>query len=279
MTAEESILKAAKAIKDANALLIAAGAGMGVDSGLPDFRGDEGFWKAYPPLKHLGISFVDMANPAWFRTKPRMAWAFYGHRFFLYCSTVPHEGFSILKRWSESKEHGAFVFTSNVDGQFEKAGFGGNLIYECHGSINHLQCLSPCSDDIWKAADLDFDVDLSDMTIEGAMPRCKRCEEIARPNVLMFGDCSWVADRTDGQRVRLDNWLGEVDGKKLVIIECGAGTAVPTVRMNSEAIQRSSGATLVRINTRESFGPAGTISIPTGALEGIRLIDKAMKQL
>ena len=36
-----------------DALLVAAGAGMGVDSGLPDFRGDEGFWRAYPPFAAL----------------------------------------------------------------------------------------------------------------------------------------------------------------------------------------------------------------------------------
>ena len=59
-------------------LLFTAGAGMGVDSGLPDFRGDKGFWKAYPAL--FGHSFSDMANPSWFDSDPRLAWGFYGHR-------------------------------------------------------------------------------------------------------------------------------------------------------------------------------------------------------
>ena len=35
---------------------------MGVDSGLPDFRGDLGFWKAYQPLKDKKLSFTEMAN-------------------------------------------------------------------------------------------------------------------------------------------------------------------------------------------------------------------------
>ena len=66
-----AIRSAAEAIATADALLIGAGAGMGVDSGLPDFRGDEGFWKAYPPLKKLGISFYEMADPIWFhRVEP-----------------------------------------------------------------------------------------------------------------------------------------------------------------------------------------------------------------
>ncbi|MCK5538828.1 MAG: hypothetical protein KAI79_18525, partial [Bacteroidales bacterium] len=58
---EKKIQKAKELVKEANALIICAGAGMGVDSGLPDFRGNEGFWKAYPPMKNLGISFSQMA--------------------------------------------------------------------------------------------------------------------------------------------------------------------------------------------------------------------------
>ena len=56
--------EATRALAGADALLITAGAGMGVDSGLPDFRGNEGFWKAYPALGRAKKSFTDMANPA-----------------------------------------------------------------------------------------------------------------------------------------------------------------------------------------------------------------------
>ena len=42
--------------------LIATGAGMGKDSGLPDFRGDEGFWNNYPPYRGK-FSFYECANP------------------------------------------------------------------------------------------------------------------------------------------------------------------------------------------------------------------------
>ena len=54
---------AAATIAAADALIITTGAGMGVDSGLPDFRGDQGFWKAYPMYERLGLSFIDAANP------------------------------------------------------------------------------------------------------------------------------------------------------------------------------------------------------------------------
>jgi NAD-dependent protein deacetylases, SIR2 family len=50
----EEIKIAKQQIETAEAILITAGAGMGVDSGLPDFRGTEGFWRAYPIAKKLG---------------------------------------------------------------------------------------------------------------------------------------------------------------------------------------------------------------------------------
>ena len=78
----DSIECAALAIRNASSMVITAGAGMGVDSGLPDFRGDEGFWAYYPSL--YGHSFADMANPKWFEEDPYLAWGFYGHRQNLY---------------------------------------------------------------------------------------------------------------------------------------------------------------------------------------------------
>ena len=66
--------RAAAAIRGARALVVATGAGMGVDSGLPDFRGDQGFWNAYPVYERLGLSFVDAANPDPFDEDPAFGW-------------------------------------------------------------------------------------------------------------------------------------------------------------------------------------------------------------
>src|SRR5256885_11999890 len=122
---------------------------MGVDSGLPDFRGDEGFWRAYPPYQRLGLRFVELADPVHFAEDPELAWGFYGHRLALYRDTKPHNGFAILKRWAETVP--ARVFTSNVDGQFQRAGFAGEHVAEVHGSIHHLQWQKPCGDRILAA--------------------------------------------------------------------------------------------------------------------------------
>ncbi|MCU0821796.1 MAG: NAD-dependent deacetylase [Spirochaetes bacterium] len=278
MSVGQSIIKAALAVREANALLITAGAGMGVDSGLPDFRGKEGFWKAYPVVAKLGLSFSEMANPEWFLRDPKLAWAFYGHRLNLYRETNPHNGFAKLLSAAESKKAGYFVFTSNVDGHFQKSGFDKDRIEECHGSIHYLQCGIPCCNDIWEAADAGVKIDLEKFTALEPLPMCIRCGGIARPNVLMFGDWSWISVRTDIQSTRMSEWLGGIGraSYKFAVIEIGAGKAVPAVRHFSEQAAMHLKGTLIRINPRDYDVPAGHISIPLGGAEGIERIIERM---
>ncbi|WP_320042880.1 Sir2 family NAD-dependent protein deacetylase [uncultured Desulfobacter sp.] len=268
---EENIKLAAEVVKNADALFITSGAGMGVDSGLPDFRGNSGFWKAYPPIAKLGKSFSEMADPIWFHKQPEIAWAFYGHRLNLYLETIPHEGFFRLLELGKKKPYGYFVFTSNVDGQFQMAGFDEALIEECHGSIHHLQCIEPCSTDIWEVGEQTVHVDIEAFVATGELPKCRNCGKLARPNILMFGDWNWISNRTGEQGQRLQSWLQRVNNAnaKLAIIEMGAGLAVPTVRMTSQRAGNNMNATLIRINPRDYDVPQGAIGIPLGAKEGV----------
>lgn len=81
------------------------GKGIGVDSGLPDYRGPSGFWKgagqsnptgrpnikvAYPQLCSAGLSLEEMSHPDWFINDPKAAWGFYSHRASLYLNANPH---------------------------------------------------------------------------------------------------------------------------------------------------------------------------------------------
>jgi NAD-dependent SIR2 family protein deacetylase len=272
MTSDISL--AAAAIRSADALLITAGAGMGVDSGLPDFRGNEGFWKAYPVVARLGLSFEDMANPAWFKHDPHLAWAFYGHRLNLYRRTVPHDGFATLLQWALGKPEGYFVFTSNVDGHFQKAGFAPERVVECHGSIHHFQCARPCRRAIWEAADEQVSVNENDFRARHPLPRCGHCGGMARPNILMFGDFTWIADRSGGQYGRFNQWLAQLKSARLAVIELGAGAAIPTVRHLSEDVAGRLQGTLIRINPREATVPEyireRCFSVEAGAMEGIK---------
>ena len=273
---QETFRRAAEAIRSADALLITAGAGMGVDSGLPDFRGNEGFWEAYPPYRRLGLSFVEAANPEQFERDPLFGWGFYGHRLTLYRETVPHPGFTLLRGWIDRFGLDWFVATSNVDGQFQQAGFAEQRILEVHGSIHHLQCLTPCGLNIWPNRET-VSVDTATMRAR-SIPRCIHCGAVARPNILMFGDFSWISRRTERQEERFREFLRRHEEGRLVIVECGAGTAIPTIRLLGERHGRRGGATLVRINPREPRAPLPHLSLPLGALEGLNGIDAVLRQ-
>ena len=253
--------------------MVAAGAGMGVDSGLPDFRGPEGFWRAYPPYRPLGLRFEELADPAHFDDDPELAWGFYGHRLALYRATVPHAGFGVLRRWAERVP--TRVFTSNVDGAFQAAGFAPTDVTECHGAIGTLQCSRPCHEGTWPADDVVVTVDEATMRAVPPLPACPRCGAVARPNILMFGDGSWVPGVHAQRMAEHRAWLRARDAAGVAVVELGAGTAVPTVRRHAELASASSGR-LVRVNVREpevrhghGVGLAAGARVALAALDGL----------
>ena len=260
--------RCAELISRSSGLFIAAGAGMGVDSGLADFRGAEGLWRAYPPLRQAGLLFEEIANPQAFANDPGLAWGFYGHRLQRYREANPHNGFAILREIAACLPDGAFIFTSNVDGQFQKAGFDDESVYEVHGSIHHMQCAAPCSNRIWPADEFEPVVDSSACRLAPPWPCCPDCGKLARPNILMFGDWNWLEWRSGRQEARFAAWCKAASNP--VVIELGAGKSVATVRMMSERC----GFPLIRINLRDPEVPASKhIGVPMGALaalEGIR---------
>ncbi|WP_310493385.1 Sir2 family NAD-dependent protein deacetylase [Dechloromonas sp.] len=267
-----NLSRAAEWLRQADGLLITAGAGIGIASGLPDFRGPGGFWSVYPALGRARIAFESIANPAAFETDPRLAWGFYGHRLALYRKTTPHAGFALLLDLAKNMPRGLRAFTSNVDGQFQKAGFATDRVCEIHGSIHHLQCLAGCGEQIWPADDFHPEIDAANCSLLNELPHCPHCGALARPNILMFGDWGWVDRCTTLQYQRLQQWLNTVE--RLVCIEIGAGTNIPTVRHFSEG----SGGRLIRINPGEPEVPdaANGIGLAIGGLDGISRLHQAV---
>jgi NAD-dependent SIR2 family protein deacetylase len=271
----KDLTRAAEMISKADSILVTAGAGMGDDSGLPTFRGNDGFWKAYPALGEESFNFQSIACPEAFYSHPELAWGFYAHRLNLYRQAKPHPGFSILKKWGHKKQHGVAVFTSNVDGQFQKAGFSPELIQEHHGSIHYLQCLKPCSSAIWSADEFHSVVDENQCRLLTEPPSCPYCGGLARPNIMMFGDGSWIEAREDSQSAKLQAWLKTVI--KPVIIEIGAGVDLPSVRCFSQRIYQQFDGFLVRINLDEQASTPhneGSVTIHASALDALRDLEE-----
>lgn len=118
-----------------DAILVIAGAGMGCDSGLPDYRGPEGFYSAYPLLARPGLpKFEHLSESPLFRTRPELAWGLYAHRIDLYRKATPHDGFQVLKRLETELGLPMMIMTSNIDSHFQIAGFPEEQILETHGS-------------------------------------------------------------------------------------------------------------------------------------------------
>lgn len=270
MVKKNDLLKAIKAIENADCLLITSGAGMGVDSGLPDYRGDNGFWQTYKGLGASNHYFDKIAKSDFFAHSPEIAWGFYAHRLLMYRNTEPHAGFKKLLMLGESMKQGCFAYTSNIDGQFQQMGFKREQMFECHGSIHHLQCIANCKGKIWSAKDFEPEIDGEKGILLTPLPRCRDCGRVARPNVLMFVDHAWQKNRSIKQHHFLKEFLQKTEDGNRLVIEIGAGTALPAVRYASERYADF----IIRINPGESQMPVDKdgSSLDLGGLEAINLL-------
>jgi len=300
---ENEIKMACGYLRSATAILIVAGAGIGVDSGLPDYRGPQGFWKAYPLLQEKGLSLEEMSHPDWFDTDPKAAWGFYAHRAHLYHSATPHQGFNYLLDLVNSKNGNYFVFTSNIDSQFQKAGFDPDKIFECHGTLAYLQCTNTDCDEVWKAMPNDIPSVDDQLQAISALPLCPACGSIGRPNVSMFGDTNltWKESRASLQRHYLLKWLrtvyGNIDSgsapvrrstrnkKKnshLVILEIGCGISLHSLRMEVELLLAAKNPNMIhciRINPTDYCIRENNIGLGLGAKEGLELIQSNLQKM
>ncbi len=229
-----------------------------------------------------------MSTPHWFESDPKFAWGFFGRRYNLYNNTQPHNGFKILRKWCENKEKGHFVFTSNVDGQFQKAGFSDDRVVECFGSMHYMQCCQPMAhEEIWPVpSDTRFDVDEENLILQSQLPQGPPDidDRLARPNILMFGDWDWIDIRTKKQQSKFFSFQMSMmlkGGIPFAVIEVGAGLNTPAVRtMSEDLVSPHNKGTIIRINPRASKVPSGgNISLPIGALEALEMLDGELGKL
>ena len=104
---------------------------------------------------------------------------------------------------------------------------------------------------------------------------------LARPNIKMFTDDTWLPDRTVVQREKFDEFFESLaDDIKLVVIEIGCGESVPKIRkISEELVDLKKKATLVRINPKDWNIPEEHVLLPLGGLEAITKIDKEIMKV
>lgn len=257
-------------LQNANAIVINAGAGMGVDSGLADYRGSGGQWGSVE--SETGESVFEIMNPKNFNIKPDYLWQLMLKRTKDFYSTAPHEGFYILKKWIEKFNLDYFVITSNIDGHFQKAGYSNKHIRELHGAISYYQCTKPCTRDVWEYMP---DIDKLEKNISlKEYPTCPKCGAMSRPNIYMFRDNTFVEERSKTQEANFQNFLKRNKGKSVVVFEIGSGPHVQSIRKKTRMLIKEYNARVVRINPKYYDIKEPHIGIAKGALETLSEIDE-----
>src|SRR5438445_452918 len=163
---------AARALRAAPRVVVATGAGISQDSGIPTFRdAGVGLWARYDP--------EELATEAAFRRHPARVFGWYAWRRRLVRAALPHAGYHALVALEGLVPELAIV-TQNVDGLHTRA--GSRRVLELHGSLERFSCLDarhpfPADRAPEPAADTECEP-----------PRCERCGSPVRPDVVWFGE-------------------------------------------------------------------------------------------
>lgn len=157
----ESVIKK---IKDSKKIIFVTGAGISQESGIPTFRGTNGLWKNYDPMK--------LATIEAFYENPKLVWEWYEERRKNILKANPNPGHLAIANLEKYKK--VIVLTQNIDGLHQKA--GSTNVLELHGSIIRIKC-TECK----------FNEEIK-YSFETLPPKCSNCGNILRPDVVWFGE-------------------------------------------------------------------------------------------
>jgi NAD-dependent deacetylase len=167
-------------------VLVLTGAGISAESGIPTFRGKEGFWTVGSRNYHP----QEMATQEAFRRMPTEVWRWYLWRRSVCRGARPNAGHLALVELERALGDRFRLVTQNVDGLHLRAGNSRARTYQIHGNIDFMRCARTCTielDPIPDAFDLrEKDTPLGDD--ERARLRCPRCGGPSRPHVLWFDE-------------------------------------------------------------------------------------------
>lgn len=152
-----------KKLRGAKKIVFVTGAGISQESGIPTFRGKDGLWRNYDPMK---LATIDA-----FYDNPELVWEWYNERRKNIFSAEPNLGHRAIAELEKFVK--VVVLTQNIDGLHQRA--GSTEVLELHGSIVKIKC-TVCD---FKSEILTEFIDIP--------PLCK-CGNILRPDVVWFGE-------------------------------------------------------------------------------------------
>ena len=152
---------------DATHAVVLTGAGVSVESGIPDFRGDGGLWRRYPPEQYATIET--------FQRHPTRSWELFTEIGRTLIAAHPNDAHRALARLEKTGHiHG--IITQNIDNLHQVA--GSVNVVDVHGNFRRLHCL-----DCHKTWDF-----VGELTEDGDIPQCPTCGAIAKPDIVLFGE-------------------------------------------------------------------------------------------
>ncbi len=168
-------------------ITILTGAGISAESGIPTFRGPEGYWTVgsteYRPEQ--------MATHAMFTQNPWEVWAWYLYRWTVCKNAKPNPGHHAVVRMEDIFKDRFRLITQNVDGLHLRAGNSLERTFQIHGNLHYIRCARDCTTELFPfpegMADKQKDQPVSEE--EKEQLTCPVCGGLARPHVLWFDEC------------------------------------------------------------------------------------------
>ncbi len=184
---QEALKKRLKAFAQSTQnISVLTGAGISAESGIPTFRGPEGYWTVGSREYHP----QEMATRHMFGLQPDEVWKWYLYRFNVCTAASPNAGHYALAEMEKIFGDRFTLITQNVDGLHLRAGNSLQRTYQIHGNIAYMRCTAECSSTLWpvpeafkgraKSADLS--------NAERRLLTCPDCGSRTRPHVLWFDE-------------------------------------------------------------------------------------------
>ncbi len=238
--------------KQSKKITILTGAGISAESGIPTFRGPEGYWtvgaKEYHPQ--------EMATYSMFSREPDEVWKWYLYRMGVCKNADPNPGHHALVDLENLIQDRFTLVTQNVDGLHVLAGNTLKRTYQIHGNVYHMRCAQECSTDVLSIPDSvapkSKDEPLTKEDKEAL--RCPQCGGSSRPHIL------WFDESYNEHHYHFYSSLKAAQETDLLII---VGTSGATNLPNQVAAQvNQSGGIIVDINIEEN--PFSNLAIQSG---------------
>jgi len=223
-------------------VLVLTGAGVSAESGIPTFRGPEGYWTVGSQEYHP----QEMATHSAYTAMPDEVWRWYLYRRGVCRSAEPNAAHRAIVELESSRGDDFRLVTQNVDGLHLRAGNSPERTHQIHGNLDYLRCARGCSEKLHPlAAELvhrSKEEELSDDS--RAALRCPHCGGPGRPHVL------WFDESYDENHFRAESALLAASEAALLILAGTSGATTLPHHITHVAVQR--GIPIVDINPQEN---------------------------